>query len=124
MFLTNSVPEASAVGIPCYPGARVFQAMNKSMIAGGTNHVLVLFSEDAPERVLAFYRMKLSGWTEEKLLGFGDPVFHRGAGPIDLFSAEGQSTPNVTVETITESMKFEVMPTARTKITLGYQPRS
>ena len=123
MILANTVvPDAAAVGIPAYPGARVLQAQNKPVIEGGTNHIVVLLTADPEDKVLGFYRRELRGWKEDKLMGM-TPVFHQGAELPDPFTAEGQSVPNVAVETIIESMQFEVMPQAKTKVTIGYQPK-
>lgn len=107
-----AVPDASTVGIPAYPGARIYSSMGP-IDPQAKNSTLILYTADPKEKVLQFYKEKLKDWTVGQIEQTGDPLIHEGQGELDPFGAEGKSTRHVLVGDGIE-------PMGRTRITIGY----
>ncbi len=78
------VPDKSAVEIPPYPGARVFQTNDASemMVNDKTYKTLPyikLLSTDPPDKIVAWYKKQLKGYTYEDVFGTSW-VFWKGKG--------------------------------------------
>jgi hypothetical protein len=111
------VPEKEVVGLPAYPGAVVISTHSGGELAG---HRLLpyiqLLSKAPPEKVLEWYRKKISSWTCEKL---GDAETACAENPRKLME-----TPSVVVEGIeSDETLHSDFPDARTIIWVRYQPK-
>jgi len=79
----SKVPDRSAVGIPCYPGAKILQTKDVSEVEMNgqkykTLAYIKLLSTDPVDKIAAWYKEQLKGYTYEDL--FGMPVFWKGKG--------------------------------------------
>jgi hypothetical protein len=107
-----AVPEADTVGIPAYPGARIFSAVGR-IDPETKNSTLVLYTSAPKDKVLEFYKANLEGWTVGEIKETGDPLIHEGEGDLDPFSAQGMSTRHVL-------LGDGIEPMGQTRITISY----
>lgn len=119
------VPGKNAVGVPAYPGARVVQTTEQS--TGSINGVsfeglpmVILLSEDTPEKIVAFYRAALPDWQYENL--FFTDWFWSGGGEFHPLEISGMETPAIGIFELGEIMKYKIWPEAKTRIDFRYQP--
>lgn len=69
MEMGNAKISESELGLPFYPGAKPTEGSGMRMINGGSSSLqLGLHSDDAPDKVAAFYRDKLKAMAEGKQL--------------------------------------------------------
>lgn len=84
----GSIPSSDEVGIPCYPGAVMLSVHNP---AEGAENAMApymnLASEDPPEKVEAWYKVRLSempGWNYHDTYGF----FYKGDDAMKAMSMQ------------------------------------
>lgn len=118
-----SVPSASAVGVPAYPGARVLSTMAASEMTVNDQKVtslpaLALLANDDIAKVAAFYTEKLTGWDHEEF--YGNHMFWQGpegSNPLDI---TGQF-PVVGLVSLEETdTERAIWPEVRTRIDIRY----
>ena len=120
------VPGRNAVGVPAYPGARVVQTTGPG--TGSMNGepfealpMVILLSEDAPEKIVAFYREVLPDWQYENM--FLTDWFWSGGGEFHPLEISGMETPAIGIIELGEVMKYQIWPEAKTRIDFRYQPK-
>ncbi len=105
------VPDSSSVGIPAYPGARVFQTKGTGeMEVNGKNYktlaYIKLLSTDPVEKVAAWYKDQLQGYTQES--AFGMSIFWKGKGKFNVLDIRQRSTiQNVGVSEALSAMGYD-----------------
>lgn len=70
------VPDKSAVEIPPYPGARVFQTRQAGEMTANDKKIktlpyIKLLSTDPQDKIVAWYKKQLKGYTAEDVFGTG-----------------------------------------------------
>lgn len=120
------VPDSSSVGIPAYPGARVFQTRGPSeMEVNGKKHktlaYIKLLSTDPVEKVVAWYKDRLKGYTYED--AFGTSIFWKGQGKFNGLDIRQRSTiQNVGISKALSAMGYDDdMKGAKTVIEVVYE---
>lgn len=115
------VPEASAVPVAAYPGAKA-SAANAGMNATANGKsiqglpTVVLATKDGIENVVAFYKGKLKGW--KYMEKYGSYVFWRGADSYNMMDMnQSMTTENVTIV----GMAHPSMPGSKTTMTIVYK---
>lgn len=67
MEMGNAKISESDLGLPFYPGAKPTEGSSTRMVTGGSSSLQMgLHSDDAPDKVAAFYREKLKAMAEGK----------------------------------------------------------
>lgn len=105
------VPDKSKVGVAPYPGAKIFQT---TIAQSGMVPTVRLFSKDDVSTVLEFYKKELSDWKFKDL--YGTNTFFKG----DEMKAMMCQEPNVQITSA--ELFIKTMPSAKTVITIGYNP--
>ena len=133
-FLKNWTPSANFFMVPAYPHAKLASA-----IPSGTAHIkgknyktfpsAVLLSPDSPKSIIAFYKNTLGrGW--HQTIDHGLTYIYRMPRPIDsgealtqhLMSRPGY-TPHIAIETDLKPCDQQLVPGAKTRITVVAAPR-
>jgi hypothetical protein len=69
MEMGNAQVSEAELGVPFYPGSKTLEGGSMRMVNAGTSALRVgLHSDDAPDKVAAFYRDKLKAMSEGKQL--------------------------------------------------------
>jgi len=105
------VPDKSKVGVAPYPGAKIFQT---TIAQSGMVPTVRLLSTDEVSTVLEFYKKELSDWKFKDL--YGTNTFFKG----DEMKAMMCQEP--VIQIISAELFSKTMPTAKTCITIGYNP--
>jgi hypothetical protein len=123
-----TVPDKSAVGIPSYPGARVFQTKGASEMQANdktlkTFPYIKLLSTDPPDKIVAWYRNQLEGYTYEDVFGVAW-VFWKGEEKFNGMDIRQRMTvENVGISEAIAAMGFdEVMQGTQSIIEIAYDP--
>lgn len=115
------VPDASAVPVPAYPGAKAsaanagvkYTANDKT---GQGLPTVALATKDGIGKVVAFYKGKLKGW--KYMEKYGSHVFWRGADSYNMMDmTQSMTTENVTIV----GMAHPSMPGSKTTMTIVYK---
>ena len=127
MVIENSVvPDRDAVGIPAYPGARLFQSdeaseMTMNGVTVQTLPYLKLLSTDPVEKVVAWYKEQLPSYGHKDVYGMSW-VFWKGEGEFDAMDMEQTMTrQNVTISDATVLGFDEDMQGAKSLIQVVYE---
>jgi hypothetical protein len=125
MVNASKVPPRDAVPQPPYPGAGVLAAADENPMFADAEFeslpVIRLLTTDGLDAVLKFYREKLPDWTYKEDYGFH--FIYEGDGEYQMMSESSETTPSVTLNEV-EPGFYEVMPDARTEITIRYRKGS
>jgi len=106
-----TVPDRKEVGISPYPDAKIFQT---TVAQSGMVATVRLFSADDVNTVLEYYKKELIDWKFKDL--YGANTFFKG----DEMKAMMAQEPFIQI--ISSEMFTKTMPTAKTAITIGYNP--
>ena len=120
------VPSKNTVGLPPYSGAYIVALMESVEMTANdkkftTLPAMTLATVDEPAKVAAFYKEKLKDWKYKNSFDMFD-IFWKGPDDFDNFDITQSSIiPNVV---IFESMpsQSDMMPEAKTLITIVYEP--
>jgi hypothetical protein len=123
-----TVPDKSAVGIPSYPGARVFQTKRAGEMRANdkkyqTLPYIKLLSTDPPDEIVAWYRDQLEEYTYEDVFGVAW-VFWKGEGKFNGMDIRQRMTvENVGISEAIAAMGYdEVMQGTQSIIEIAYDP--
>jgi hypothetical protein len=114
-----SVPSASEVGVPAYPGARILATMAAGAMTQKSLPALAMLSTDDIAAVLQFYQEKLAGWEHWEMIG--NHMFWDGpedSNPMDITG----SFPLVGIVSVEESStEAAIWPGVKTRIDIRYR---
>mgnify|MGYP005843325123 CR=1 FL=1 len=120
------VPDRSSVGIPCYPGAKIFQTRDKGEVEiNGQRHktlaYIKLLSTDPVDKIVAWYKEQLKEYTYED--AFGMSVFWKGKGKFNgLDMRQRMTIQNVGISPAIDAMGYDKdMKGARSVIETTYE---
>lgn len=123
------VPDKSVVEIPSYPGAKVFQTKNASEMNANnkmykTLPYIKLLSTDPPDKIVAWYKNQLKGYTYEDVFGVAW-VFWKGEGTFNGMDIRQRMTiQNVGISEAIAAMGYDdVMKGTQSVIEVTYEPR-
>ena len=123
------VPDKSAVEIPSYPGAKVFQSkiadeMRANNKTYKTFPYIKLLSIDPPDKIVAWYKTQLKGYTYQDVFGVAW-VFWKGEGKFNGMDIRQRMTiQNVGVSKAIAAMGYDnVMKGAKSVIEVTYEPK-
>lgn len=129
MINAAKVPERSAVEIPPYQGARVFQTKDASEMTMNnkkykTLPYIKLLSIDPPEKIVAWYKEQLKGYTYEDVFG-SSWVFWKGKGKFNGLDMRQRTTiQNVTISKAIAAMGYDKdMKGTKSVIEVTYEPK-
>lgn len=105
------VPDKSKVGVAPYPGAKIFQT---TIAQSGMVPTVRLLSTDEVSTVLEFYKKELSDWKFKDL--YGTNTFFKGDEMKALMCQEP------VIQIASAELFSKTMPSAKTAITIGYNP--
>ena len=118
------IPDKSEVEIPTYPGARVVQTKNTD--GSGTSGELPyikLLSTDPPDKIVAWYRSQLKGYTYEDVFSVAW-VLWKGEGKFNgMDIRQRMAIQNVGISEAMAAMGYdEFMKGAKSVIEVTYEP--
>ncbi len=124
------VPDSSVVGIPAYPGALVIQTREAGAMQASDGKpylpYIKLLSSDTVDKVVKWYRERLSGWYYQKVSIFSMAESHRfwkEKGDYGMMDMDAMGTvPNVIVSA--GKQHADDYPPAEAMIEVTYQPRT
>lgn len=124
MIIQSSVvPDRSAVGVPPYPGAKIFQARGTMKMEVNDETVsclpyIKLYTTDPKEKVVAFYKDKIKDFHFKSQFGGLVNLFWMGPDKINAMDmTQLCSTPNVS---ITDG-SLDLMSGSKTVIEITYK---
>lgn len=123
------IPDRSAVGIPPYPGARVFQTRDAGeMTVNGEKYktlpYIKLLSVDPSDKIVAWYKKHLQGYTYQDVFGMSW-VFWKGKKKFNGLDMTRRSTiENIGISRATAAMGYDRdMKGTKSVIEVTYEPK-
>ena len=121
------VPDKGTVGIPAYPGACIIHVQGHSTMRVNnkkirTLPVITLATVDQPEKVVSFYKENLKGWNYSN--DYMSHAFWKEDGHFDPLDIRKTSIiPNLIIYDVSEDMPEVLIPDARSRIKIVYEPK-
>ena len=113
----QEIPDKQEVGVPIYPGAMYVSHMDTG--SGDMLPSLNLVASDPPERVRAWYRGTLEGWSYSDTF----QLFYKGEGEISLSDLMQTESVNVSAEEGQAlDLMFSDVPDVKSRIQITYTP--
>lgn len=123
------VPDKASVEIPPYPGARIYQTRPASEMTANDEKMktlpyIKLLSTDPYEKVLAWYKEKMTGYSSEDVFGTGWIFWKRKGKFNSLDIRDTMTSQNLLVSIANKAFGYdEDMKGTKTVIEVTYVPK-